>query len=108
MYWALCLSCMEAPRTRTSTRPPPFHSAAPCPYTFADHPQKTYPCKDREGRPYNIHLRVTQAIWYCTGDPRGRPGRVYPIAQTCTVLASPAEAIRLPSGDHETERTQSL
>src|SRR6266567_1911347 len=48
---------MEAPRTRTSTRPPPFHSAAPCPYTFADHPQKPYPCKDREGRPGN-HSRI--------------------------------------------------
>src|SRR6266567_1915496 len=48
---------MEAPRTRTSTRPPPFHSAAPCPYTFADHPQKPYPCKDREGRPGN-HSRT--------------------------------------------------
>src|SRR5437763_15301548 len=29
---------------------------------------------DREGRPYNRRLRVTQAIWYCRGDPRGRPG----------------------------------
>ena len=29
---------------------------------------------DREGRPYNTRLHVTQAIWYCTGDPRGRPG----------------------------------
>src|SRR5437588_1005817 len=29
---------------------------------------------DREGRPYNTRLHVKQAIWYCTGDPRGRPG----------------------------------
>ena len=43
MYWALCLSWMGSPRT--STRPPPVHSTAPCPYTFGDPPQKTYPCK---------------------------------------------------------------
>ncbi len=29
---------------------------------------------DREGRPYNTRRRVTRAIWYCRGDPRGRPG----------------------------------
>jgi len=29
---------------------------------------------DREGRPYNTRWRIKQATWYCTGDPRGRPG----------------------------------
>src|SRR5437879_63376 len=29
---------------------------------------------DREGRPYNTRLTAKQATWYCTGDPRGRPG----------------------------------
>src|SRR5438874_6635673 len=38
---------MGSQRTRTSTRPPPFHSAAPCPYTFRDPPKKPYPCKAR-------------------------------------------------------------
>src|SRR2546421_11031027 len=42
MYWALCLSSRERRRTRTSTRPHPLHSAAPCPYTFGGHLQKTY------------------------------------------------------------------
>src|SRR5436853_3161640 len=36
---------VDQPWTRTSTRPPPFHSTAPCPYTFVDHPQITYRCK---------------------------------------------------------------
>jgi len=30
---------------------------------------------DREGRPYNTHLPVLHVTMYCTGDPRGRPGR---------------------------------
>jgi len=31
---------------------------------------------DREGRPYNTRWGGKQAFWYCTGDPRGRPGSV--------------------------------
>jgi len=31
---------------------------------------------DREGRPYNTRWRGKRASWYCTGDPRGRPGRL--------------------------------
>src|SRR6266852_1272318 len=29
---------------------------------------------DREGRPYNTTKRLTKPV-YCTGDPRGRPGK---------------------------------
>src|SRR5436305_5660456 len=48
---------VERRRTRTSTRPLPFHSAAPCPYTFGDDLPKTYLCKPR-GSPCAFDCRA--------------------------------------------------